>query len=302
MPPAGRRAGAARRALPLRRTARRGCSTGSTCACRRAARSPWRGPSGAGKTTLAELLVRFRDPTAGASTLGGARPAPARRSPTSATPYASLRRTPTSSPRACARTSRSARAEADGREIAAALRRVGLGAWLASLPDGLATAVGEHGAQVSGGQRERIAAARLLLRTPASSSSTSRPRTSTRRAREALLAELAAAAREQRARRARHHPRARRPRAPSTRCSPCARAGSALRRAGRGARCEATREAQQGGEADRGPSRPLLFSGGSVGRPCPQRAPCRAAAPRCRNGARSVLLFYATRETVRYGT
>jgi ATP-binding cassette, subfamily C, bacterial CydC len=56
-----------------------------------------------------------------------------------------------------------ARPGATGPELARALERVGLGPWLQSLPDGLATSVGEHGAQVSGGQRRRIAAARLLL-------------------------------------------------------------------------------------------------------------------------------------------
>ncbi len=35
--------------------------------------------------------------------------------------------------------------------------------WVRSLPDGLATTVGEHGARLSGGQRQRIALARALL-------------------------------------------------------------------------------------------------------------------------------------------
>jgi ABC-type multidrug transport system fused ATPase/permease subunit len=56
-----------------------------------------------------------------------------------------------------------AKPDASDEEIVGALERVGLGEWLASLPEGLATPVGEHGAEVSGGQRQRLAAARLLV-------------------------------------------------------------------------------------------------------------------------------------------
>ena len=120
------------------------------------------GPSGAGKTTLAELLVRFRDPTAGSVALGGADlrgldpdrvRAEVRLGGQDAYLFATSIRANVAL----------ARPDADDAAIAAALDAVGLGPWLASLPDGLATEVGEAGARVSGGQRQRIAAARLLL-------------------------------------------------------------------------------------------------------------------------------------------
>jgi ABC-type transport system involved in cytochrome bd biosynthesis fused ATPase/permease subunit len=120
------------------------------------------GPSGSGKTTLAELLVRFRAPAGGAVALGGVDLAAAAQDAVrdaiclgGQEAYlfaASLRENVAL-----------ARPGASDAELERALERVGLGPWLATLPAGLATAVGEHGAMVSGGQRRRIAAARLLL-------------------------------------------------------------------------------------------------------------------------------------------
>ena len=48
-------------------------------------------------------------------------------------------------------------------ELRAALERVGLGPFLAELPEGLGTRVGPGGAHLSGGQRQRVAVARALL-------------------------------------------------------------------------------------------------------------------------------------------
>ena len=58
---------------------------------------------------------------------------------------------------------RLARRDASDAELASALHKAGLGAWVDGLPDGLATPVGRHGARISGGQRQRLALARLLL-------------------------------------------------------------------------------------------------------------------------------------------
>ena len=120
------------------------------------------GPSGAGKSTLAELLVRFRDPTAGTITLGGVdlrdldsdelRQA-VRIAPQDAYLFATTIRENVAI----------ARPDASAAEVTDALRRVGLGPWLDSLPDGIDTDVGELGSRISGGQRQRIATARLLL-------------------------------------------------------------------------------------------------------------------------------------------
>jgi ABC-type multidrug transport system fused ATPase/permease subunit len=48
-------------------------------------------------------------------------------------------------------------------EVAEALSLAQLGEWVASLPDGLNTPVGERGERLSGGQRQRVAVARTLL-------------------------------------------------------------------------------------------------------------------------------------------
>jgi thiol reductant ABC exporter CydC subunit len=58
---------------------------------------------------------------------------------------------------------RLARREASADELREVLARARLADWVDSLPDGLATEMGEHGARMSGGQRQRLALARALL-------------------------------------------------------------------------------------------------------------------------------------------
>ncbi len=120
------------------------------------------GPSGAGKTSLAELLVRFRDPDTGQVTLDGCdvrdmTQDDLRRAVLLCDQDAHLFNT----------TIREnlllARREATDQEIEGALQTVELDRWVAGLPAGLDTLVGADGELVSGGQRQRIALARALL-------------------------------------------------------------------------------------------------------------------------------------------
>jgi ABC-type multidrug transport system fused ATPase/permease subunit len=62
---------------------------------------------------------------------------------------------------------RHSKPEASDEEVCAAAMRISEGDWLADLPDGLETDVGERGGNLSMGQRQLVALARVLLKDPA---------------------------------------------------------------------------------------------------------------------------------------
>ncbi len=120
------------------------------------------GPSGSGKSTVMELLLRFR-PYSGRIFLGdtelGQLGDESLRHLVAALPQ---------EPHLFNTTLREnillARPDASEEELAEAISDAGLAAWVATLPEGLATEVGELGYCVSGGEARRIALARTLLR------------------------------------------------------------------------------------------------------------------------------------------
>ena len=121
------------------------------------------GPSGAGKTTAAHLLLRFFDPERGTVRLAGH----------------DLRRWRLDELRArialvsqdtwlfnetLRANIRVAHPEADDAAVFRAVERAALADFVAALPEGLDTPVGERGVRLSGGQRQRVAIARAFLR------------------------------------------------------------------------------------------------------------------------------------------
>ena len=120
------------------------------------------GPSGSGKTTVANLLLRVLDPAEGRVTLDGRdlrdyRQEDVRRVLAVAGQDSHLFAT------TIRENVRLADPDAGDAEVEEALRRARVWDWIATLPGGLDTLVGEEGRWLSGGQRQRIVLARALL-------------------------------------------------------------------------------------------------------------------------------------------
>ena len=124
------------------------------------------GASGSGKSTIVDLLSRQLDPDAGRILLGG-RDLRALRLRDVRARVVAVEQEPFLFNTTIAENIRYGRPDASDAEVEAAARAVGLDAFLATLPDELATRVGEQGRELSAGQRQRVAVARAFLADPA---------------------------------------------------------------------------------------------------------------------------------------
>ncbi|WP_313080178.1 ABC transporter ATP-binding protein/permease [Pulveribacter sp.] len=123
------------------------------------------GPSGAGKSTLGRLLYRFYDLQGGAITIGG--------QDIRQVTQASLRRAIGIVPQdtvlfndTVAYNIAYGRTDASQAEVEAAARAAHIHGFIAATPQGYATQVGERGLKLSGGEKQRVAIARTLLKNP----------------------------------------------------------------------------------------------------------------------------------------
>jgi subfamily B ATP-binding cassette protein MsbA len=121
------------------------------------------GASGAGKSTFITLLPRFYDPTGGRITLGGIDLREIDKSELRDR-IAVVPQQPLLFNASLAENIRLGRAGATDEEVVQAACRANVHDFIASLPQGYATMVGERGNSLSGGQRQRIAIARAFLK------------------------------------------------------------------------------------------------------------------------------------------
>jgi ATP-binding cassette, subfamily B, bacterial len=123
------------------------------------------GPSGSGKSTIADLILRLLDPDRGVVRIDGhdvrtVRLEDLRRH------VALVEQEPCILHATIAENIRYARPRASDQEIADAARQASLDSFIARLPEGYDTVVGERGMALSAGERQRIAVARALLSDP----------------------------------------------------------------------------------------------------------------------------------------
>lgn len=123
------------------------------------------GPSGAGKTTISNLVPRLYDVDRGSLRINGVDV----RQATLASVQATVG-VVTQDPHLFHDSLRAnllyARPEATDEELLAALEQAQVLPLMASLPDGLDTVVGDRGYRLSGGEKQRVALARLILKAP----------------------------------------------------------------------------------------------------------------------------------------
>jgi ATP-binding cassette, subfamily B, bacterial len=121
------------------------------------------GPSGAGKTTILQMLLRFYDPQEGAVRLDGIDIRDLARTDLRAA-MALVPQDPVIFATSAAENIRFGRPGATDAEVEAAARAAAAHEFITALPEGYATELGERGVMLSGGQKQRIAIARAILR------------------------------------------------------------------------------------------------------------------------------------------
>ncbi|MAY44296.1 MAG: ABC transporter, partial [Rhodobacteraceae bacterium] len=121
------------------------------------------GPSGAGKTTILQLLLRFYDPDQGRITLDGVDLATVARKDFRQA-MALVPQDPVIFAASARDNIRFGRPDATDAEVEAAAKAAAAHDFIAALPQGYDSYVGERGVMLSGGQKQRIAIARAILR------------------------------------------------------------------------------------------------------------------------------------------
>ena len=123
------------------------------------------GPSGAGKSTISRLLFRFYEPSSGRITIDGQDI----RMVTQSSLRAAIGMVPQDTVLfndTVLYNIRYGRANASEEDVYAAAENARIDAFIRSLPQGYAAQVGERGLKLSGGEKQRVAIARTMLKGP----------------------------------------------------------------------------------------------------------------------------------------